>query len=72
MSSQDLNDSVSNASHELHLHAVDGSSWAGVIYLKDAKRIETAPLSSIDAVRSEVAKRVEGQLKNVMWDKMAG
>lgn len=48
------------------MHPVDGGRWAGVVYLKDAKRIEIGPLSSIDAVRSEAAKRVEGELKKVM------
>lgn len=72
MSSQDLNDSVSNAPNELHLHPVDGGRWVGVVYLKNAKRIETEPLSSIDAVRSEIAKQVEGDLKNVMWAQDGG
>lgn len=67
MSSQDLNDSVSNASNELHLHPIDGGRWVGVVYLKGAKQIEIGPLSSIDAVRSVVAKHVEGELKNVIW-----
>lgn len=66
MMRQGLIDAVSDASNELHLHPVDGGRWVGVVYLKDAKRIETAPLSNIDAGRSEIAKRVEGQLKNVM------
>ena len=50
MSSQGLTDSVSNAANELHLHPVDGGRWIGVVYRKDANRIDTGPLSSIDAV----------------------
>lgn len=72
MSSQGLTDSVSNASNELHLHPVDGGRWVGVIYLKGAKRIETEPLSSIEAVKSEAAKHVEGELKNIMWAQDGG
>lgn len=72
MGSQGLNDSVSNASNELHLHPVDEGRWVGVVYLKGAKWIETEPLSSIDTVRSEVAKHVEGDLKIVMWAQDGG
>jgi len=72
MSSQGLNDSVSNASNKLHLHPLDGGRGVGVLDLKDANRIETAPLSSIDAVRSEVAKHVQGQLKNIIWAQDGG
>lgn len=66
ISRQGLNDSVSNASNELHLHLVDGGSWVGVVYLKDAIRIDTEPLSCIDAVKSGVAKHVVGDLTNVV------
>lgn len=72
MSSQGLTDSVSNAANELHLHPVDGGRWVGVVYLKGAKRIETEPLSSIDAVKSEVTKHVDGELKNVIWAQDGG
>ena len=43
-----------------------------MVYLKGAKRIETEPPSSIDAVKSEVAKHVEGELKNVIWAQDGG
>lgn len=72
MSSQKLNDSVSNTFNELHLYPVDDNCWVGVVYLKDAKRIETGPLPSIDAVRSEIAKHVDGNLKNVIWAQDGG
>lgn len=72
MMRQGLIDTVSNTSNELHLHPVDGGRWVGAVYLKGAKRIETGPLSSIDAVKSEVAKHVEDELKNVIWAQDGG
>lgn len=72
MMSQGLIDFASDAPNELHLHPIDGGHWIGVAYLKGVRQIETGPLSSIDAVKSEVAKHVEGELKNVIWAQDGG
>lgn len=72
MMRQGLIDTVSGVSNELHLHSVGGGCWIGLVYLKGVRQIETGPLSSIDAVKSEVAKHVEGELKNVIWAQDGG